>query len=86
MITVQNQLLKHENRRLGEALANEKKRRERGEPLLIQAPQEYNSGAIFWSPSKVNGALDRQAQKDADNQLLQQKKSKELNLREQQKQ
>ncbi|KAF1976803.1 hypothetical protein BU23DRAFT_565482 [Bimuria novae-zelandiae CBS 107.79] len=46
-IAIQKQLLQHENERLREALINEKKRRQRGKPLLLKAPQEYNSSAVF---------------------------------------
>ena len=46
-IAVQKTLLQHENKQLKEALINEKKRRQRGKPLLLKAPQEYNSGAVF---------------------------------------
>ena len=77
-MAVQKTLLQHENKQLKEALINEKKRRQRGKPLLLEAPQEYNGGAVFWSPSKVKDARAWQAQKDADEQLLQHQKDEEI--------
>ena len=49
-ISVRNVLLENENNRLREALVNEKKKRQRGKPLLLEAPSQYDGGAIFWSP------------------------------------
>jgi hypothetical protein len=80
-MAVQKTLLQHENEQLKEALVNEKKRRQQGKPLLLEAPEEYNGGAIFWSPSKVKDARDRQAQKDADEQLLRHQKDEEMQRR-----
>ena len=51
-------LLQHENKHLKEALINEKRRRQRGKPLLLEAPPEYYGGAVFWSPNKVKDARD----------------------------
>jgi hypothetical protein len=85
-IATQKQLLQHENEKLREALINEKKRRTRGKPLLLEAPQEYNGGAVFWSPTKVQEARDRQARKDADDKALQLQKSEEQKAKELQKQ
>jgi len=67
-MAVQKVLLQHENERFKEALINEKKRRQRGRPLLFEKPSEYNGGVMFWSLSKVQEARDRQTQKDADEQ------------------
>ena len=60
-MAVRNTLLTHENNRLREALVNEKKKRKRGKALLLEAPPQYDGGAIFWSPQKVQEARDRQA-------------------------
>ena len=46
-MAVQKTLLQHENKQLKEALINEKKHQQRGKPLLLKAPQEYNGGAVF---------------------------------------
>ena len=75
-------LLEHENKGLKEALINEKKRRQRGKPLLLQPAEEYAGGAIFWSPAKVRDARDRQAEKDAEKQAQQLQKTEETKRKE----
>lgn len=84
-ISVKNTLLEHENNQLREALVNKQKRRQRGKALLLEAPPEYNGGAVFWSPQKVSDARLRQEQKDRDNQLVQDQKSVAIRLRAEQK-
>ncbi|OAF99388.1 uncharacterized protein CC84DRAFT_1104607 [Paraphaeosphaeria sporulosa] len=49
-ISVQNQLLEHENKGLREALVIQKKRLKGGRPLPLDQLDEYYGGAIFWSP------------------------------------
>ena len=83
-ISVQKTLLQNENDRLKEALLNEKKRRQRGKPLLLQPAEQYNGGAVFWSPSKVATARERQHQKELDEELIQQQKSEAIRLRDEQ--
>ncbi|KAF2792069.1 hypothetical protein K505DRAFT_199252, partial [Melanomma pulvis-pyrius CBS 109.77] len=68
-MAVKSQLLQHENEQLQEALINKRKRRQRGKFLLLQATEEYHGGAVFWSPTKVQDARDRQAQKKDDERL-----------------
>ena len=80
-MAVRTTLVQHENEQLKSALVNEKKRRHRGKPLLLEASPEYHGGAVFWSPSKVKEARERQAKKDADEQLLQHQKSQEKERR-----
>jgi len=80
--SVQNTVLKRENERLQEALLNEKKRRQRSKPLLLQAPPEYHGGAVFWSPTKVQEARDRRAQKDAEQEALKLQKHEDALLKE----
>ncbi|KAF1352860.1 hypothetical protein EJ07DRAFT_135696 [Lizonia empirigonia] len=84
-ISAKNQLLQHENNNLRDALANEKKRRQRGKALLLEPPTQYDGGAILWSPNKVAEARHRQEQKDLKEQELQHQKSEANKLREQQK-
>ncbi|KAF2277287.1 uncharacterized protein EI97DRAFT_374825, partial [Westerdykella ornata] len=74
-ISVKNTLLQHEINQLREALVNEQKRRQHGKALLLEAPPEYNGGAVFWSPQKVSDMWLHQEQKDRDNQLVQHQKS-----------
>ena len=84
-MAVRNTLLTHENNRLREALVNEKKKRKRGKALLLEAPAQYDGGAVFWSPQKVQEARDRQAQKDANEKALRHQKEEDQLLREAQK-
>jgi hypothetical protein len=73
-LATKNLLLQQENHRLTKALCNEKKKRQRKQPLLLEASQSYDGGAIFYSPNKVQQARDRQAQKEATAELLRQQK------------
>jgi hypothetical protein len=63
-LVAENALLHQENSGLKETIANEKKRRQRGKPLLLQPPENYDGGAIFWSPQKVKEARIQQEQKE----------------------
>lgn len=46
-ISVQNELLKHENRGLRGALASKKKGQKRSNPLDLQQRKEYHGGSVF---------------------------------------
>ena len=85
-IAVQKQLLQHENERLKAALINEKKRRNRGKPLLLEPADLDNGGAKFYSPMKIQQAREKQQDKDLEEQQQLQQKAKDLCLREEQKQ
>ena len=65
-LSVENMLLKQQNDGLKQSLINEKKRRKRSKPLLLDFPTKSNGGAMFYSPTKVQHARDQQAQKDAN--------------------
>ena len=65
-LSIKNILLKQQNDGLKQSLINEKKRRKRGKPLLLDFPTEENGRAIFFSPTKVQHTRDQQAQKDAN--------------------
>jgi hypothetical protein len=69
--SVQNTLLKDEIKGLREALINERMRRKRGKPLLLEEPEGYHGGAVFWSPRKVKDACERQQLKEREEQQLQ---------------
>lgn len=66
LLSVRNLLLTNEVLGLRKALKNEKKKRKRGKPLLLEQPADYHGGAIFYSPSKVKQARDNQARKEAE--------------------
>jgi hypothetical protein len=72
---VQNALLKDEVKDLRKALINERTRRKRGKPLLLEEPEEYHGGAVFWSPRKVKDARERQQLKEREDQQLQHQKA-----------
>jgi len=63
-MSVETTLLRHENGQLKEALINEKKRRQRSRPLLLEKPADYHGGAIWYSPRKIQEVRDLQAHKD----------------------
>jgi hypothetical protein len=62
-ISVQNELLKHENRGLREALASKQKGQKRSKLLDPQQRKEYNGDSVFWSAGKVREARVRQTVK-----------------------
>ena len=73
-LSVQNMLLKMQNEGLKKQIVNEKKKRKRGKPLLLEPPKNHDGGALFWSPNKVQQARERQAQKDEAAEVLRQQK------------
>ncbi|KAF1351707.1 hypothetical protein EJ07DRAFT_159241 [Lizonia empirigonia] len=79
-IAVQKTLLQHENERLREVLINEKKHRQRGKPLLLEAPNDHHAGIRVWSPSKVQQARNRQEAKDLEQQQQIHQKAEEARL------
>jgi hypothetical protein len=72
-ISTQKMLLEYEVKGLRETLINERTCRKQGKPLLLEEPEEYCSGAIFWSPRKVKEARDQQLKEREAQQLQQQK-------------
>jgi hypothetical protein len=65
-ISVQNELLKHENKSLREALYLKQKEKKKIKALDLQQRQEYHGGAVFWSPCKVREARAREADRERD--------------------
>jgi hypothetical protein len=65
-LSVQNELLKHENEGLKEALQHKKKHRKKGKALDLQQRQEYHGGAVHWSPRKLREARAREAVRERD--------------------
>jgi hypothetical protein len=52
---------------------------------LLEAPTNYDGGAIFWSPSKVQDARDCQVQKEEAERALQLQKDEETQCKREQK-
>jgi hypothetical protein len=63
-LSTENILLRLRCEGLETALVREQKRRNRRKPLLLDPSAEYDGGAIFYSPSKVQRARDLQAEKE----------------------
>jgi type IV secretory pathway VirB10-like protein len=80
--SVQNTVLKDEIVKLREALVNERTRRKRGKPLLLQKPKEDYGGAVFWSPRKVKEARDGQQLQEREQEEPQHQKAETNMLRE----
>lgn len=78
-------IVKYENDQLKEALVNEKKCRKRGKPLQLQQPEDYHGGAVFWSPTKIREARDREEQQAYEEIEIQQQKAEAIRLREERK-
>jgi hypothetical protein len=75
-LQVSNELLRHENSGLKEALTAKKSRKAPGKALEL----EYHSGATFWSPSKFDRAREREAEKQhqEEQEMLQKANKREL--------
>ena len=80
-ISTRKSLLEDEVKGLREALINERTRRKRGKPLLLQEPEEYHGGAVLWSPSKVKEARDRQQLQEREEEQVQHQKAEASRLR-----
>ena len=65
-LIIQNVLFRTQNKGLRSQLINERKRRKRGKPLLVDFPADEHGGAIFYSPKKIQQARDRMAEKEAE--------------------
>ncbi|MCJ1414083.1 hypothetical protein MMC32_000408 [Xylographa parallela] len=59
---------------LRETVRLEKNRRRRGKPLFDDLGVENDGGAMFFSPSKIQRARDRQKEKEQERDLLQAQK------------
>ena len=60
-LQVQNELLRHENDGLREALSHKQRHKGKGKALDLQQRKEYHGGAVFWSPRKFREARAREA-------------------------
>jgi hypothetical protein len=85
-ISVQKQLLEHENQGLREALINQRRRQTKGKTLPFEQPDEWHGGAVFWSPARVQRARDALARQEAEKQtqLHQKAQQKEVRIASQQ--
>jgi hypothetical protein len=65
-LSVQYELLKHENEGLKEALQHKQKHKIKSKALNLQQRQEYHGGAVHWSPRKLREAWAREAVRERD--------------------
>lgn len=80
-LQVQNQLLEDENRGLRYALNTKKKHKKKSSTLDLQQREEYNGGAVFWSPSKLREARFRERVKPREDEQEKLQKSNERELK-----
>ena len=80
-ISIQNQLLKEENKGLRDALVTKKRRSKRGRPLPLDGSDSDHAGAMFWSPHSVQRARDRQHQIDQEKEQKQRQKADQIETR-----
>ena len=71
-----------QNDGLKKAIVNKRKRRKREKPLHLDFPKDEYSGAIFYSPNKIQQARNRQAQKKAKAETNQMEKEEAKTRRE----
>ena len=76
-LTTENTILIAKNADLQETIRLEKNKRRRGKPLFDDLGVENNGKAIFFSPSKIQRARDRQAEKEQERDLAQAQKAEE---------
>ena len=86
-LATQNEIQRHENQGLRQALNQEKKRRQRGKRLNLLGEEESHT-AQFFSPQRILAAKAYQAEKEAtekEKQLQKTQKKEEADLKRQQK-
>jgi hypothetical protein len=80
-ISVQNQLLHHENQGLKEVLKTQKKHRNKSKALQFQPRNEYHGGAEFYSPSRVEKARSDERTKQQNQKAEELRKAEMAKLR-----
>jgi len=85
-LSIQNEILRHDNRDLYDTLVQEKKRRKRGKPMGL-FDKENPGEAQFFSPSKVEALRQRakeiEAQKEQEKLEIAQRRTEKALVREQ---
>jgi hypothetical protein len=62
-LQVQNELLRHENEDLREAVTLKQKQKQPSKALDMRRKESYHGGATFWSPRKMREARAREVEK-----------------------
>jgi hypothetical protein len=81
-LSIQSTLVQDENKRLEQALINERLRKKRGKALPLEQPEDYHGGAVFWSPRKVKEARDCQHQQELEEEQQQLQKAERACVQE----
>jgi hypothetical protein len=76
-LTTENIILKAKNTDLRETLRLEKDKRRRGKPLFDDLGVDGETKAMFFSPSKIQRARDRQLEKEQEKDLVQAQKAED---------
>jgi hypothetical protein len=84
-LSTRSSLVEQENKRLREALSEERQRKQQSRPKPLEQSEGHHDGAVFWSPRKVREARSLHEQKKRDQELLQQQKAVANQAREESK-
>ena len=83
-ISVEVDILRHENMGLKEALSTKKEKRKKSHPLHLRENQgEYHGGAVFCSPRKLRQAKERRAIEEREKDELRLQKAQRSQLKKQ---
>jgi hypothetical protein len=80
-ISTQKQLQDVEIQGLQEALKTKKRRKIKGKTLPLGQPDEWQGGAVFWSPARVQRARDSLSQQETQALELQHQKAREKEIK-----
>ena len=80
-ISIQNQLLHHENQGLKEVLKTQKKHKNKSKALEFQPRKDYQGGAEFYSPSRVEKARSNERTKQQNQKAEELRKAEMKKLR-----
>jgi hypothetical protein len=75
IFATENEILRHENNRLRNAIKEEKKRRKRGKPLELMDEDDIPGQGLIFSPAKIERARQRIRQREEIEQREKQSKA-----------
>jgi hypothetical protein len=79
---VRNKLLEYENKGLRHALVNKKMHKKKSKLLPLELDKDWHSGAVFWSPHRMDKAAELLAQKEQEEEAEKLQKATNKKLRE----
>lgn len=68
IFATENEILRHENKGLRNAVKEEKKRRKRGRPMGLTEEEDLPGQALFYSPAKIERVRERLQQRELTEQ------------------